>query len=135
VDRIFKPLFTTKPRGMGMGLSICRSIIESHNGRISACAGAPRGSISQFELPSSVPSATQLRQARPTLAARPKMLSRLNVPPIADAATLPETPPWPRRGYRPPRRSGRATARACSSIRSPRWRQRVLSDQRNCCSH
>ena len=55
-DRIFKPLFTTKARGMGMGLSICRSIIESHDGRIWASAGASRGSIFQFELPNSVPS-------------------------------------------------------------------------------
>jgi signal transduction histidine kinase len=51
LDRIFKPLFTTKARGMGMGLSICRSIIESHNGRIWASAGASRGSVFQFELP------------------------------------------------------------------------------------
>jgi C4-dicarboxylate-specific signal transduction histidine kinase len=51
IDRIFKPLFTTKARGMGMGLSICRSIIESHNGRISASAGPSGGTIFQFELP------------------------------------------------------------------------------------
>jgi signal transduction histidine kinase len=50
-DRIFKPLFTTKAHGMGMGLSICKSIIESHNGKIWVSAGAPRGSIFQFELP------------------------------------------------------------------------------------
>jgi C4-dicarboxylate-specific signal transduction histidine kinase len=51
LNQIFKPMFTTKARGMGMGLSICRSIIESHNGRIWVSAGAPRGSIFQFELP------------------------------------------------------------------------------------
>jgi C4-dicarboxylate-specific signal transduction histidine kinase len=51
LDRLFKPMFTTKARGMGMGLSICKSIIESHHGRIWATAGAPRGSIFQFELP------------------------------------------------------------------------------------
>jgi C4-dicarboxylate-specific signal transduction histidine kinase len=51
VDRIFKPLFTTKERGMGMELSICRSIIESHDGRIWASRGVDRGSIFQFELP------------------------------------------------------------------------------------
>ena len=51
LNRIFKPMFTTKARGMGMGLSICRSIIESHNGRIWVSAGVPRGSIFQFELP------------------------------------------------------------------------------------
>jgi signal transduction histidine kinase len=53
VDRVFKPLFTTKAHGMGMGLSICRSIIEAHGGRIWATAGATRGSIFQFELPTS----------------------------------------------------------------------------------
>jgi len=36
---------------MGMGLAICKSIIESHHGRIWVTAGAPRGSIFQFELP------------------------------------------------------------------------------------
>ena len=51
LDRIFKPLFTTKARGMGMGLSICRSIIGAHGGRIWASAGAARGSIFEFELP------------------------------------------------------------------------------------
>jgi signal transduction histidine kinase len=50
-DRVFKPLFTTKTRGMGMGLSICKSIIESHGGKIWVSAGASRGSIFQFELP------------------------------------------------------------------------------------
>jgi len=50
LDRIFRPMFTTKERGMGMGLSICRSIIESHYGRIWVEA-APRGAIFLFELP------------------------------------------------------------------------------------
>jgi signal transduction histidine kinase len=50
VDQIFKPLFTTKEQGMGMGLSICRSIIESHNGRIWASAGE-RGTVFHFVLP------------------------------------------------------------------------------------
>jgi signal transduction histidine kinase len=51
LDRIFRPLVTTKERGMGMGLSICRSIVENHNGRIWVEAAAPRGAIFQFELP------------------------------------------------------------------------------------
>jgi signal transduction histidine kinase len=51
LDRIFRPLVTTKERGMGMGLSICHSIIQSHGGRIWVEAAAPRGAIFQFELP------------------------------------------------------------------------------------
>jgi signal transduction histidine kinase len=50
-DRIFETLFTTKPSGMGMGLSICRSIVESHKGRIWASAAAEKGTLMQFELP------------------------------------------------------------------------------------
>ena len=51
VAQIFKPMFTTKARGMGMGLSICHSIIENHDGRIWVSPGANGGSIFQFELP------------------------------------------------------------------------------------
>jgi signal transduction histidine kinase len=51
LNRVFSPLFTTKKRGMGMGLSICHSIIENHNGRIWVSPGVIRGSIFQFELP------------------------------------------------------------------------------------
>jgi signal transduction histidine kinase len=51
VAQLFKPMFTTKARGMGMGLSICQSIIENHDGRIWVSPGATAGSIFQFELP------------------------------------------------------------------------------------
>lgn len=51
IDSIFKPLFTTKTRGMGMGLSICRSVMERHHGRIWVSPAPGTGSIFQFELP------------------------------------------------------------------------------------
>jgi C4-dicarboxylate-specific signal transduction histidine kinase len=51
LDLIFKPLFTTKASGMGMGLFICKSIIESHGGQILVTAPGNSGSIFQFELP------------------------------------------------------------------------------------
>ena len=51
MDRIFETFFTTKSEGMGMGLSICRSIVESHGGRISASRANPRGSVFQIILP------------------------------------------------------------------------------------
>jgi signal transduction histidine kinase len=50
IDRIFNPLFTTKPDGMGMGLSICRAIIEAHECRLWFTPNTPRGAVFQFTL-------------------------------------------------------------------------------------
>ena len=49
-DRMFSPLFTTKSDGMGMGLSICRAIIEAHEGRLWFAPNTPRGAVFQFTL-------------------------------------------------------------------------------------
>jgi signal transduction histidine kinase len=50
IDRIFNPLFTTKADGMGMGLSICRAIIEAHEGRLWVGPNTPRGAVFRFTL-------------------------------------------------------------------------------------
>lgn len=49
-DHLFEAFYTTKPSGLGMGLSICRSIIEAHGGRIWVTANEPRGAVFQFAL-------------------------------------------------------------------------------------
>jgi PAS domain S-box-containing protein len=51
LDRVFEAFYTTKSSGVGMGLSICRSIIEAHGGRLWADANKPRGAVFQFTLP------------------------------------------------------------------------------------
>jgi signal transduction histidine kinase len=51
IDQVFKALFTTKPGGIGIGLAICRSIIESHAGRIWVSPAPQRGAVFHFELP------------------------------------------------------------------------------------
>jgi signal transduction histidine kinase len=51
VDRLFDPFFTTKRNGTGMGLAICRSIVEAHDGQILAAPAVPFGAVFQFSLP------------------------------------------------------------------------------------
>ena len=50
-ERLFEAFHTTKPNGLGLGLSICRSIIEERGGRLWASANSPRGAVFQFTLP------------------------------------------------------------------------------------
>ena len=50
-DRIFDPLFTTNLNGMGMGLAICRSIVEAHHGRLWASPNLPHGTTFRFTVP------------------------------------------------------------------------------------
>jgi signal transduction histidine kinase len=58
VDRLFDAFYTTKSGGMGMGLSICRSIVEAHGGRLWTTANVPQGAVLQFALPANLDSAS-----------------------------------------------------------------------------
>ena len=57
VEKVFEAFYTTKAEGLGLGLSICRSIIEAHGGRLWAAANSPRGSVFSFSLPAPKPAA------------------------------------------------------------------------------
>ena len=51
LEHLFEAFYTTKPGGLGMGLSVCRSIIEAHGGRLWATANVPQGAAFQFTVP------------------------------------------------------------------------------------
>jgi signal transduction histidine kinase len=59
-ERLFEPFFSTKSEGLGMGLNICRTIIESHHGRLWATSNPEGGTIFRFTLPCVDPDAIQL---------------------------------------------------------------------------
>ena len=54
LDRVFEAFYTTKSSGVGMGLSVCRSIIDAHGGRLWADTVVPRGAVLRFTLPGAV---------------------------------------------------------------------------------
>jgi PAS domain S-box-containing protein len=69
VEHVFTAFYTTKPKGMGMGLAICRSMVEAHGGRMWASANEPRGAVFQFTLPLQRDESIPARQVRPSSAA------------------------------------------------------------------
>jgi len=60
LDRIFDPFYTTKASGTGLGLSLCRSIVEDHHGRLWASQGEDCGAVFHLELPSSLSASNEI---------------------------------------------------------------------------
>ncbi|UPJ52851.1 PAS domain S-box protein [Bradyrhizobium sp. 200] len=69
VERVFTAFYTTKPKGMGMGLAICRSMVEAHGGKMWASASEPRGAVFQFTLPLERDESIPAQHAQPNPAA------------------------------------------------------------------
>src|SRR5208283_2848720 len=51
LEQVFEPFYSTKPHGMGLGLSVCRTIISAHGGKLWAANGAARGAVFYFTIP------------------------------------------------------------------------------------
>jgi hypothetical protein len=64
LERVFEAFYTRETSGMGMGLSICRSIIDAHGGRLWAGVNEPRGAVFQFTLPEA---GKEIRDPRPAV--------------------------------------------------------------------
>jgi len=116
LERVFDRFYTTKSSGMGMGLSICRSIIDAHGGRLWAEANEPRGAIFQFTLPGADKELTNSR--------RTAHLTREHEDTVSDAAHQPayegnQRPPRSGRG-RGQRRRGRQPRGSSESRNPPR---------------
>jgi signal transduction histidine kinase len=69
VEHVFTAFYTTKPKGMGMGLAICRSMVEAHGGRMWASANEPRGAVFHFTLPLERDESIPAQHVRPNPAA------------------------------------------------------------------
>jgi PAS domain S-box-containing protein len=69
VERVFQAFYTTKPKGMGMGLAICRSMVEAHGGRMWASANESGGAVFQFTLPLERDESIPAQHVRPNPAA------------------------------------------------------------------
>jgi PAS domain S-box-containing protein len=69
VEQVFTAFYTTKPKGMGMGLAICRSMVEAHGGRMWASENEPRGAVFQFTLPLQCDESIPAQHVRPNSAA------------------------------------------------------------------
>ena len=63
LEKLFSPFYTTKAEGMGMGLNICRSIVEFHNGRLVVDPNPEGGTIFSFTLPTETASERNARSA------------------------------------------------------------------------